>query len=461
MLPTKIRRLYLPNYQQFQRCVVDFTDQDGRAADRICLIGRNGTGKSTILRILDDLLGSSKLPPGIAVEVEHAGRRIFIPRIFEGGGFNVPDSINCFDVTTIAVDDDALLGCEDIHQFAAVLFAAGATESLWPGASPGLAAENRLLVYCPPEGASDDSATVDAHGHPRTTLNEALTLFNRPFPYRHSISNAHVAEMWRVLVYLVKKRENDRQLFENTPANLQKTKAQLIAEFDRSSPPVLDALGALWNRILAPAGLELDVEGAKLPIQLNENLEAYIRLRDSKQRIPYNALSTGIRNFLFRIGHLFLLYFNRPIERGFVLIDEPENSLFPDFLFELMSTYEEILRDKSGLTHTQLFVATHSPIVAAQFEPHERVVLEWNDDAHVTASKGTAPKGDDPNDVLRRDFHLPELMGPEGVKNWQAYLDLRKQIRRAPEADKPALVARALDIAGRYGFEPPPGPATK
>ena len=66
-----------------------------------------------------------------------------------------------------------------------------------------------------------------------------------------------------------------------------------------------------------------------------------------------NRLSTGIRNFLFRIGHLFLLYFNRPVERGFVLIDEPENSLFPDFLFELMSVYEEILRDKSGATHTQ------------------------------------------------------------------------------------------------------------
>ena len=184
-------------------------------------------------------------------------------------------------------------------------------------------------------------------------------------------------------------------------------------------------------------------------------------MRGSKQRIDYNRLSTGIRNFLFRIGHLFLLYFNRPVERGFVLIDEPENSLFPDFLFELMSVYEEILRDKSGATHTQLFMATHSPIVAAQFEPHERVVLEWNDEAHVTASKGSAPKGDDPNDVLRRDFHLPELMGPEGVKSWHEYLDLRKQVRRASEGDKPALIARALAIAGRYGFEPPSEPAPR
>ena len=63
------------------------------------------------------------------------------------------------------------------------------------------------------------------------------------------------------------------------------------------------------------------------------------------------------------------------------------------------------------------------------------------------------------NDLLTRDFHISALMGPEGVRNWQAYLDLRKQIRRAPEADKPALVARALDIAERYGFAPPPEPA--
>jgi energy-coupling factor transporter ATP-binding protein EcfA2 len=460
MLPNKIRKLYLPNYQQFQRCVVDFTDRDGRAADRICLIGRNGTGKSTILRILDDLLDSTKLPAGVGVEVECDGQRIFIAAIPSTSGPSHPPNIEAWDMTTHHLESAALLECESLPAMVGHVQRAGATRVQWPSQVPADAAVE-LLVYSPAEPERTERPGVDASGHPKTTLDEALRLFTPPVPYRQQISNDRVKEMWSVLVYLANRREGDRRTFENLATNLQKTKAQLLAEFDAQNPPVLDALGKLWNRILEPAGLELDVEGAKLPIQLRENLEAHIRVRGSKQRIDYNRLSTGIRNFLFRIGHLFLLYFNRPVERGFVLIDEPENSLFPDFLFELMSVYEEILRDKSGATHTQLFMATHSPIVAAQFEPHERVVLEWNDEAHVTASKGSAPKGDDPNDVLRRDFHLPELMGPEGVKSWHEYLDLRKQVRRASEGDKPALIARALAIAGRYGFEPPSEPAPR
>ena len=177
-----------------------------------------------------------------------------------------------------------------------------------------------------------------------------------------------------------------------------------------------------------------------------------MQVRASGERVPYAGLSTGIRNFLFRLGHLFLLYFNRQVERGFLLVDEPENSLFPDFLFTLMESYEEILAP-GGVNRTQAFFATHSPIVAAQFEPHERILLDWQDGA-VVVRRGVAPKGDDPNDLLRRDFQLPHLMGPEGQKKWQEYQDLRKKLRSAPEADRPALMAEALAIGNAYGFDP-------
>jgi hypothetical protein len=254
-----------------------------------------------------------------------------------------------------------------------------------------------LLVYCPAE--VEQNAGLQLSGMPKTQLDQALAFFKEDFPFYHLISNDRIAEMWRILIYLVKHRENDRQTFELREDSLQKTKAQLIAEFDQANPAVLQALAQLWNHILAPANLEFDVSAARVPIQLTDNLEAWIRRRDTGERVPYSMLSTGIRNFIFRIGHLYLLYFNRQIERGFVLVDEPEDSLFPDFLFELMQIYEEILRDAQGQTRTQLFMATHSPIIAAQFEPYERIILEWGSDGFVTASKGVAPKGDDPNDL--------------------------------------------------------------
>ena len=93
-------------------------------------------------------------------------------------------------------------------------------------------------------------------------------------------------------------------------------------------------------------------------------------------------------------------------------------------------------------------------IVAAQFEPYERIVLEFDETAHVVASRGSAPKGDDPNDVLLQDFRLQELMGKAGRDAYKRYRELRKRIRRTTGDDKDALVAEAADLGERYGFEP-------
>jgi energy-coupling factor transporter ATP-binding protein EcfA2 len=436
MPSTKIRRLHLRGFQQFQDTVLDFTNPEtGRAIDRVCLIGRNGTGKSTILRVLDGCLQRlDKIPrhgSRIGLTLEHDKHRLLWLRWGELGRALV-------DVTDLADEGASLFDGTDQE-----------LEHL-PKVSPRelgfpLVAGD-LLVYSPVDAFENHSARIQ--DVPSTSLNEALAL-TRSFPIRHEISESQVAEMWKVLVYLVKRRESDRQAFELRPENLQKTKAQLLEEFDRLNPPVLEGLAELWNRILEPAGLEFDVAGASIPVQLNENLHAYIRHKASGQRIGYAQLSTGIRNFLFRIGHLYLLFFRGDVQRAFVLVDEPENSLFPDFLFDLIETWEEILRRGAS---TQLFVATHNPIIAAQFEPYERVVLEWDDEGRVTARHGVAPKGDDPNDVLSQDFQLPNLMGPEGRRQWQRYLELRKRLRRANEEDKAQLLAEAAEIGRRYRF---------
>ncbi|WP_446405844.1 AAA family ATPase [Coleofasciculus sp. C1-SOL-03] len=63
---------------------------------------------------------------------------------------------------------------------------------------------------------------------------------------------------------------------------------------------------------------------------------------------------------IFKLGHIKTLYFQRQIERGFLLVDEPENSLYPDLLYDLIEQYLSIIQN------TQFFVATHNPIIAAQ-----------------------------------------------------------------------------------------------
>ena len=187
--------------------------------------------------------------------------------------------------------------------------------------------------------------------------------------------------------------------------------------------------------------------GASNPIQLNDNLKVYIRLKSNQQRISYHHLSTGIRNFIFKIGHIYSLYLNRNISNGFLLIDEPENSLFPDFLYDLIDIYEEITKN------TQMFFATHSPIIAAQFEPFERIILDFDANGYVIAHRGVVPSGDDPNDILIKDFGVRSILGKEGTKNWERFIELKTLIPRATnETQKIEMLQEYLKIGYDYNF---------
>jgi ATPase subunit of ABC transporter with duplicated ATPase domains len=53
----KICSIHIKGYKQFQDTYIDFTDpKTGEPADKICFLGKNGTGKTTVLRILNDFL---------------------------------------------------------------------------------------------------------------------------------------------------------------------------------------------------------------------------------------------------------------------------------------------------------------------------------------------------------------------------------------------------------------------
>lgn len=52
-----------------------------------------------------------------------------------------------------------------------------------------------------------------------------------------------------------------------------------------------------------------------------------------------------------------------------------------------------------------------TPIVAAQFRPEERVILDFDQAYHVRAKRGVSPVGDDPNDVLEKDFEVRSIDG--------------------------------------------------
>jgi len=303
--------------------------------------------------------------------------------------------------------------------------------------------KDNLLVYSPLE--SQQNLMLSEKYAPTTTLNNALNYF-KSFPYYHEVSYDFLMNFWDLVIYQVKKREDDRRSFEEKPENLNKTKRQLIEEFNNSNPDFLKHLSDVWGIVLDKAGLYFDYE-AKSPLQLNDNLEAFIRLKATGKPVTYNQLSSGIRHLIFRLGYLTALFYKKHIKYAVVLIDEPESSIFPNLLYDLIEVYTRIA------PNTQFFFATHSPIIAAQFHPDERIILEFNEQGEVESHKGVSPEGDDPNDLLVQDFGLENILGKKGLEKLHRYIELKTLIKNEPDpAHKDKLVKEYLEIGNQYHF---------
>jgi len=454
----KICKIYIKGFQQFQDVALDFTNPEtGEAVDKVCFIGSNGTGKSTILGQIKDGLNQISDVDSLPVNIAYKRPLTIFEFKFESqflyyiiSDFQVGKYAFFSNKRTITPAIFAeLKNGDDIDLFLTKIKSENNTNDL-SEVIKKIQGKVALFINSPSEATSTDSLLIN--DVPETTVNEALSL-NSGFPRYAMVSPDKINIFWKILVYNIRKREEDRDRYENTPENLSKIKQQLITEFDLMQPKVLNHLNDVWERILSKAGLYFDVKGASNPYQLTDNLKAYIRLKSNDKHIPYNELSSGIRNYIFRIGHIFSLYFNREIDLGFLLVDEPENSLYPDFLFELVETYQQIILDKRGENNTQMFFATHNPIIAAQFKPYERIILEWTEDGTVKANKGTTPEGDDPNDILKKDFGLHQLMGTVGIQQWNKYLDLKRELKMTESIEEKMSVAAEINKIGQlYNF---------
>jgi len=430
----KIKTLKLKGIRQFHDVTFDFTDpKTKKPLDRICLIGGNGTGKSTILKFLASNHGLGipfSTPAWIVLNAPYANFAMeFTDGIETATKTNAGNWHSTFDV---ALSADSLNNPrktpEEVKHWNQQL-----TDS--------------VAVFCPPDSElAPNSGSISTV--PNSNLDTALRLL-REHKSKFKVGQDSVADFWNLLIALVKDRESRLLEYHRLTDNRDRTVRELEEEFLKKNPDILKELAEFWKPILAKAGLKFDYEEASIPVQLTDNLKAYIKLAADNAVIPYADLSTGIRSFLFRLGHLFTIFRFHPNKGGIVLIDEPENSLYPDFLFDLVSYYEQ------AAPGAQMFFATHSPIVAAQFKPEERFILEFDPDLGIKVRRGVTPEGDDPNDVLLKDFAVRTLYGAKGVESWKRFreLDLSIQTETDPQKRK-AMLKEYLELGRTYNFDP-------
>ena len=449
----KICKIIIKDFQQFKDFELDLTHPEtGEPLDKVCFIGSNGTGKSTLLKDLNDLICANNIS-SIPMNVLKMPIMYYVKENdkfhLEGcvikGQNNIVEKL-CVTDKMISFYDEHGLSMKDYTKkyFSDI---PNAMEEFSLSLDKTFTLKNNandLAIYVPSE--QNDNVFTNINDVPNASLNEALKLF-KDFPFKHEVSSNTISQFWTLLIYLIKNRESEMIKLQEKPENQDKTIKQLKDELDKVHPKILEGLAEIWNKILAKAGLEFDVEKASTPVQLTENLQAYIKLINSDTKIPYNQLSSGIRNFIFKVGHIYSLYFNRNIERGFLLLDEPENSLYPDFLYDLIEIYQNIIQN------TQMFIATHSPIIAAQFEPYERFILEFDEDGYIQARRGASPIYDDTNDILYKDFAVRNVMGEKGEKIWQRYLELKRIIPETEDKTvKMKLIKEFMKLGNAYNF---------
>jgi AAA15 family ATPase/GTPase len=439
-MPLRIRQLKLKGIRQFRDVTLDFTDPTtGKPLDRVCLIGGNGTGKSTILRLLacEKVLGIPTTMPRWGAKL---GKNASIQVEFED------DSRACLfgplnQLKWGTSEYPATVFYEN-QEICPIAFSDAEKQKNWI-----TKIQNLVTVYCPPDSeVSPNSAKIT--DLPTTSLNSALKFLKKPST-KFVVGQDKVADFWLLLIALIKDREARLIEYNRLPENQHRTIAQVEKEFLENNPDILKELATFWQPILQKAGLKFDYEKASQPVQLTDNLKAYIHLAEDNAILPYAELSTGIRHFLFRLGHLLTIFRYHREQGGVVLIDEPENSLYPDFLFDLLSYYERTAPS------AQMFFATHSPIVAAQFRPEERFILEFDSERGVVVRRGVTPEGDDPNDILLRDFAVRTLYGEKGLESWKRFSELDRLIAAASEPFiRKALLKEYLEIGKAYNFNP-------
>jgi predicted ATPase len=418
----KITKIIIPEYRQFKSFELDLTYPEGHAKagqpfEKVCFIGRNGTGKTILLKTITNFLINFLQKNSLSVGATNA----FFQIEFQKHRYYIH--------------------FQDIKSY----FSDSSTENL---------ASKFVHFYL--KRIKDENIGIDFNLEESINFENVLDnqkqweeFVNKKkhlLMFAFGTESTHEKEIKNIPIEKCKD-----SISENNFYSLDKHQNawNLITLSASKADNFLKALSVLWNQILAKCGLYFDYEDAKKPIQLLDNLHAYIKHTGTNRVIAYHELSTGIRNFIFRLGHIFSIYFNREVESGFLLVDEPENSLFPDFKRDLIEIYLDIIKGKN----TQFFVATHDPIIAAQFEPCERVILDFDEEGFVSKySTGTAPEGDDANDILSQDFGT-NTMTKKGMEMWDEYLRLRKELRKTTDEMKvKELMHKISTLANTYNF---------
>jgi predicted ATPase len=447
----KITRLEIKDYQQFKDFTLDLTypadhpnpTKAGKPLDKVCFIGQSGTGKTSLLALFAFVINKKKSAIihtyfqntyfnkkdnlKVVAEVTGFSKRekteIFIVNNGEIQYSGNKEMNDWFDVIDFVADTFDSIIEDNFRKVKALFLETDLQKHINLLVESGVG--NELIRKSETELRQERLDYYLKGQHKMSNIIMSSIDFQYDFFKRLLLKIPHE--------YEIKYSDYMRELPKKVK-NPEKLVKELAIWLQENPNPRIE-IAKKVNEIIKHFNLKVDEEwvGSEIKINTLQNEEIHL-----------SKLSTGTKQILITSIVLYLLNLKDKI----ILFDEPENSLYPDIQQVIVKHYTDLAPE------SQFFFATHSPLIAAQFEPCERFILSFDEETgKVQARNGTVPEGDDPNDMLTKDFLLPTLLGKKGEQAYHRFIELKTLIHNADtKAEKHALTHEYLQIQKAYNF---------
>jgi predicted ATP-dependent endonuclease of OLD family len=425
-----LKSLNIESFKHLENLHFDFTypethPKSGQPLNKICIIGQSATGKTSILDLIKENIA-----------------RVSATEVINDSFFFTFFQTNFKGEFEIALNNDVIkVGKSTIIKNGHVyknLQSGGGTVSR-------LIANEIKLLYFTAEVISRDVVNIFSR-NPIDILNALSSEIYNKLQTKHKDENFVYEfsqdlneEVWFALLYEIL---DYRKRFTQMASELINKGAigdltrlnKEYAKWAEVNKNPLESFAKHFNPILSKLNLEVDL--------INTEYSIPIRSRYNDEVIPLSKLSTGTIGLLLSMFPIYVLN----TQKSIILVDEPERSLFPDMQIDLFSYYRNLAPD------AQFIVATHSPFIAAAFEPEERFILYFTNEGKVVVKRGESPIGDDPNDILRNDFNIT-YYNEFGKAAYERYLSLKQQVAKENEPqEKKKLMSELAQLGDKYNF---------
>lgn len=432
----KISKLHIDSFRHLENLEFDFTYPEdfhdeakrGKPLDKICFIGQSATGKTGLLELINEKVS-------YMFDLETTENKFVSER---------NDNIKFFDGELILIiNSKTLIYTKQLIQFDNVEFngkrGSGRVDKLFLKEfgdkllylKSNLISDKNIEIFTknPVDLFEKYNSIIDVNLDNLLNGNDSGGVFD---------DNVEPRIWLQLLSDILDYRKNFTQkMSELIHKGLLANQNKLQAEFNlwqKENPNTLELFAQKFNPILEKLNLEVDI--------VNTEYSIPIKNKKNDEVIPIQNTSTGTKGLLLS----FLPLFKLDTKDSIILIDEPERSLYPDMQMDLMEYYQNLAPE------AQFIVATHSPFVAASFEPEERFILYFDEKGKVAVRRGNSPIGDDPNDILKNDFGI-NYYNKYGEAAYKKYIQLKEKVAKEEDPKKKKeLLWETVKLGDTYNF---------